>query len=62
MGYQDQQATRAALAQADKHKAEEARLRNAIATHYREVHQNNWGQDDELWAAIGLVADPDVIG
>lgn len=62
MGYTDQEATRAALVQLEKVKGEKTRLRDAIASHYREVHRGNWGVDDELWASVGLVADPDVIG
>lgn len=62
MGYSEQEAVRAAMVQAEKAKAERDRLRRAITHHYREVHQNNWGVDDELWAEVGLIADPAVVG
>lgn len=62
MGYADQQATRVALAQADKYKAKAQKLEGAIAEHFKQVHLGNWGHDDELWAAVGLVADPEVLG
>jgi hypothetical protein len=62
MGYKDQEATRAALAQAEKWKTEAKRLKGAIVEHYKQIHQHNWSQDDELWAEVGLVADYEVIG
>ena len=60
--YQDQKATRGALEQVEKHKTEAARLKDSIRKHHRQVHAGNWGADDELWATLGLEADPEVIG
>jgi hypothetical protein len=37
-------------------------LKRAIKRHYNQVHAHNWGADDELWAVVGLEADPEVIG
>jgi hypothetical protein len=62
MGYADQEATRAALAQADRHRKEANRLHNAIVEHYKQIHQHNWSADDALWDEVGLMADPEVIG
>jgi hypothetical protein len=62
MAYTQHQVAMAAQTQADRHKAKADTLTAAIATHYNEVHKGNWGGDDELWASIGLVADPDVVG
>jgi hypothetical protein len=62
MGYRDRQAAIAAGHQADKYKAEAQRLQGAIVAHFKEIHKHNWGADDDLWAAIGLVADPEVVG
>lgn len=62
MAYSAQDAVRAAQAQADKYKREAGRLRGAIVEHFRQVNQGNWGHDDELWAEVGLIADPERIG
>jgi hypothetical protein len=62
MGYEDQQALRVVIEQADRYKAEMLRLRRAITNHYRQIHEHNWSVDDELWAEVGLIADPAVVG
>ena len=46
----------------DAHKQRADTLEGAIREHYRQVHAGNWGYDDELWALVGLEADPEVIG
>jgi hypothetical protein len=62
----DMKALRAILIQSEKRETKQReradRLERAIKEHYRQVHAGNWGHDDELWAAVGLVADETVIG
>ena len=55
-------AARCALEQADQHRARAAELERLIREHHRQIHAGNWGFDDELWAALGLEADVEVIG
>jgi hypothetical protein len=62
----DMKALRAILVQSEKRETKQReradRLERAIKEHYRQVHAGNWGHDDELWTAVGLVADETVIG
>jgi len=62
----DMKALRAILVQSEKRETKQReradRLERAIKEHYRQVCAGNWGHDDELWAMVGLEADPEVIG
>ena len=60
--YADQKATREALALADQHRSRATALERAIRKHYEQCKAGNWGYDDELWAMVGLEADPEEMG
>jgi hypothetical protein len=62
MAYSEKQAARAALEASQRDRDRVTELERAIREHYHQVHARNWGADDDLWAVVGLEANPEVIG
>jgi hypothetical protein len=60
--YEDQRTIRAQKERTDRLEKRVKELEGTIRAHHRRCHAGDWGYDDELWSAIGLIADPEVLG